>query len=508
MKRISNLLNSFLPVLPYLIVFIYSFYQPSDPDLGWHLKYGEYFWQHGQLLRGNAFSTMMPYYHWANSSWLTDIISYTAYHLGGLFGITLLGASVVMLTFLFFAKAFSLTRWQQILIFPLIIYLEAPVNAVSFRGQQLALLCVGILFYLFSQYEKRPKILWFAIPLFIVWAGFDGEFILGYVLFGLWVVLYFVKKHWQKIFARDSLKERNKKSITNYFEKTKNLLFKERKEMLFLFAILIFSLLATFINPFGYGIHLDALRHIGNPLLKDISEYLPFVYLSQQWWNELAVGVILTFGLFILFFRGKFFELLPTLGGGLVLYILSLQVRRYAWPAYYLVFPLLAMSATFLKPVSKKTTKMASWIILVLLLFIIVWKQYPFTQYSTFTWNDYCRLQTDPCTQQSAQYLITHHLTHNIYTLYSWGGWLIWNYPQIKPSIDGRMHMWVENSYSAFTDYYSVEQNYRDIDKTKFSVAYMSPTKPVYTRLVLLTKEGKWKEVYKDRFSGIFVRKD
>src|SRR6266567_200175 len=101
MKRISKVFNSFLPTLPYLIVFVYSLYQPTDPDLGWHLKYGQYFWQHGMVLRDNTFSTMMPDFHWANTSWLTDIIGYAVYHMGGFLGLAVAGAFFVALTFYF-----------------------------------------------------------------------------------------------------------------------------------------------------------------------------------------------------------------------------------------------------------------------------------------------------------------------------------------------------------------------------------------------------------------------
>ena len=73
-------------ILPYIFVFIASLYLPTDPDLGWHLKYGEYFFQHHQILRDNTFSTMMPQYHWENGSWGTDIITYAIYKLGGFGG--------------------------------------------------------------------------------------------------------------------------------------------------------------------------------------------------------------------------------------------------------------------------------------------------------------------------------------------------------------------------------------------------------------------------------------
>jgi hypothetical protein len=210
--------------------------------------------------------------------------------------------------------------------------------------------------------------------------------------------------------------------------------------------------------------------------------------------------------LFVLGFRGKFLEFLPILGGGLVLFVLSLQIRRYAWPAYYLVLPLIAMIATFLKPDGKKVTKIVTCVILLISTVVVIYFRYPFTTYTNFTWNDYCTVQSDPCSSASAKYLMDHHLAHNLFTLYGWGGWLIWNYPQIKPTIDGRMHLWVENGYSAFTDYYLLEQNEKDINQANYSVVYMTPDKPVYDRLVYLTKIGKWKQVYKDKVAGIFVR--
>ncbi|MCL5432527.1 MAG: hypothetical protein M1524_00215, partial [Patescibacteria group bacterium] len=92
-------------------------------------------------------------------------------------------------------------------------------------------------------------------------------------------------------------------------------------------------------------------------------------------------------------------------------------------------------------------------------------------------------------------------------TLYNWGGWLIWNYPEIKPTIDGRMPFWRNKSgYSGFLDYYAYEQNLKDIDKGKFDIVYVSPSKPIYDRLINLTKENKWKLIYKDKYSGIFIR--
>src|SRR4029078_13720958 len=92
-------------LLPYLFVFIATLYLPRDPDLGWHLKYGEYFFQHYQILRENIYSTLMPHYIWANGSWGTDILTYILYATGGFLGLIIAAAVIVTLTFFFFSKA-------------------------------------------------------------------------------------------------------------------------------------------------------------------------------------------------------------------------------------------------------------------------------------------------------------------------------------------------------------------------------------------------------------------
>ncbi len=67
-----------------------------------------------------------------------------------------------------------------------------------------------------------------------------------------------------------------------------------------------------------------AISHFGSPLLKDISEYLPFEMLTQPWWNQVIVGIGIVLGFIFLFFRGKLSERVPLLGISLVVYALSL----------------------------------------------------------------------------------------------------------------------------------------------------------------------------------------
>lgn len=483
MKRLYSRL---LPLFPYLIVFIYSLYAVGDPDLGWHLKYGEYFFKHGSLLRDNTFSTMMPAYHWANTSWMTDVIAYAVFHALGFLGLSLLGALIVAITFYFVAKVASLTLWEISFLFPFLLYLEQPVNAVSFRGQQFSMLFTVIMFYLFKRSRENPKTLWWAVPLFILWANVNGEFLFGLGLFLLWLILSFVIPRLHKFqFLR---------------------LNEIRKGLIFPVTVFVSSLLGTLLNPFGVGIHEAAISHVGSPLLKYVAEYLPFEMLSQVWWNQVIVAVLIVLAFLYLFFKNKVTQQLPLLFTFLFVFVLSFEVRRYAWPAYYLVIPLLTPVANYFRPDSKKVTEWFTLIYLFVLLGIGIGAKYPFTQLVKYDWNAYCQNQVTKCSPASAAYLSSHHLTDKLFSLYGWGGWLIWNYPQIKPTIDGRMHLWQENGYSAFRDYYDYEQNFKDIDKSPYNIVYMSPDKPIFDQMIRLVNRGKWKQVYDDGVAGIFIR--
>lgn len=503
-----SLLQRFLPALPYLFVFLYTLYVPTDPDLGWHLKNGEFFFQNGHIIRVNVYSQLMPGYVWANTSWLTDIITYGVYIIGGFVGLTILGSLLVALTFYFFSRVAKLTMWDQVFLFPLILYLAQPINAVSFRGQQVSLLFVGILFFLLSLYPKHKKALYLIIPLFLLWANLHGQFILGLALFGLWIVLYYLQsvlKQYLTSLRATKGAQQSHTVVLGLLRHPQMWFPRHAVKALRLFVIIFTgSLFATLVNPFGWEIHVTALSHFGSPLLQNIAEYLPFDMLSTSWWNQVMAGVLLIFGFIMLFIQKKVLTNLPLLGAGIILFLFSFEVRRYAWPAYYLILPLLTPLSAYLKPDDKQMTQILASIFALVLVVMGIVSKFPLTQFTSYSWDQYC-VQIK-CSPKAVEFLIKEDRTENIYTLYSWGGWLIWKYPEVKPVIDGRMHLWNQSGYSAFEEYYALEQNFTDIDRSEYNTVLISPDRPLYDRLIKLENAGKWKMVYNDPNASVFVR--
>lgn len=480
----NKLIAFVLTATLYLAVFIFSINLPTDPDLGWHLKYGEYFFKTGTILRDNIFSTMMSDYRWVNHSWLSDVLIYFVYNSSGFIGISLLGASLVTFTFFVLSRAFNLTLWNKAILFPIILLLVSNVNAVSFRSQMMSYFFTVVLFYILSLYEKNPKSLFLAVPLFLVWANFHGGFIIGLILlFGY-------------LGIKKILEVKDNFNIKIIIPAVK-----------FEFLVVLGILLATLINPFGYGVYLESFNHFGNPWLKYVSEWAAFEDLSQQWWKLIVFVNLYLVGILLLFMNGNLKKNL-TFSALLLLFIgLSFYERRYSWSLYYLSAPILLGISEYFKPSSKSVQKTV--ILLVSSVFLIIathFKNSP-NYYLSMNWDRFCLSASNACSYEAIDFILKNNLTTNLSTPYSWGGWMIWNYPEIKPSIDGRMHLWKDkNGYSAFGEYYTNVQDWESIDKSGYNTVLVLKQKPMFKRLKKLTKERKWRFVYEDDLSAVFVR--
>ncbi|MBI2593781.1 hypothetical protein HYW44_04025 [Candidatus Daviesbacteria bacterium] len=478
----------FLSLLPYIFVFIASLYQPWDTDLGWHLKYGEHFFKYGEILRTNIYSTEMPGFHWANTGWLSDIITYQIFNLGGFLGLTIAASVVITLTFWFFSKAYGLNLFEKVIIFPLLAILESPINEISFRGQLVSILLLGVLMYLLIKTGKKRQII--LVPLlFVFWINLHGQFILGLAILFLFAGLR-ILENLLSFDGKINLSGINKAFLSNKFY----------------IYLAILSVLATLINPFGVNIYKTAFSHFSNKDLQYIVEYLPFEDLSQPWWNQMIFGIFAFLGLVYLFFSDEFKKNLPSIGIVTILYTLSWWVRRYAWSMYYLGIPLLKPLANFIKPDSEKTAKIAAGILFIAYIGSAVYIKLPLSQFTLMNWDIYCAAYNN-CSPKAVEFVRDSGLTDNLLSLYGWGGYMIWNYPEVKPSIDGRMHLWKDDKgYSAFSDYYALEQNWSDVDKSKYNAVLMWKDKPIYTRLEELVSEGRWKKEYEDDLAGVFTR--
>ena len=69
------------------------------------------------------------------------------------------------------------------------------------------------------------------------------------------------------------------------------------------------------------------------------------------------------------------------------------------------------------------------------------------------------------------------------------------------------MVFWQDKSgYKPFLEYLKLEQNRVDIDTSKYDSVYTLKNRPIHSRLLELTREGKWILVFNDGLSAVFIR--
>ena len=69
------------------------------------------------------------------------------------------------------------------------------------------------------------------------------------------------------------------------------------------------------------------------------------------------------------------------------------------------------------------------------------------------------------------------------------------------------MAFWVDGTgYSAFKEYFWLEQNLADMDVSKWDVVWIPPTKPIHTQMENMVSQGKWTRIYRDDLAVIYIR--
>jgi len=493
-NRASRFIPLILVILAYFNVAAGSLFYPLDYDLGWHLKYGQDVVVNHVISSNNTYSVEMPGYHWRNSSWLSDVLRYVLFYVFSFQGLMVAGVVTMVVTFFIFAKAARFSFWESALLFPIVVYMEFPLTSASFRAQLLSFTGIGLVMWIVSVYEQGYKraLVWLP-PLFLVWANIHGGFFLGLVYFVAWSFLWIM----QKVYLANS--ERLSEAL-------------KRHGVPFTMAILA-SVAFTLVNPWGTELYLEhVLVDIGTRFTKEnpeqfLVEWKPLFTNTNLLLNHTVFGLFLLAGIFSLVWKKNIAKYLPIALPVIILYLSSFYTRRFAWTTYFLALPLLGAAVSSVRP--------RQWYLLYgipltvsLIFFGYVWHAnlHNFMFFKT-DWRVYCSLTG--CSPESADYLVQNNLYNlSMYTTYDWGGWLIWNYPLIKPLVDGRMSTWIDDKgYSPFMSYVTYENNWKDINDSEYEVVYLSPGKRhIFNRMLDLVKENKWKIAYRDNNAFVFVR--
>ena len=256
-----------------LIIFI--FYLKGlislDPDFGWRIKAGEYYWNNG-IPKTDIFSYTMPNFPWVDHAWGISLIFHLVNNFLGypvlVFLMSLLSLATILvlsksilkydfskniydkLVFVVYSKYFprlslkpKLKKIFPFSFFPLILATSVFLPFFGVRAQVVSWFMFSVLVYWVSDEKVFKRIKLFLPVFFLIWTNLHGSFALGIVFLFLYLFFKLIKN--RKIFISDNF-------------------------------IGLFSFFATFINPYGIGVWREAWSSASDPKLRwSIAEWMP-----------------------------------------------------------------------------------------------------------------------------------------------------------------------------------------------------------------------------------------
>jgi hypothetical protein len=474
--------------LVYAALLICLIYPYADYDWGWHYRYGEYLLTHGRILREDIFSWTMPGYQWVNHAWLYDPLLYFLYNRVSFFGLSIAGAVSGLLTFYLCVHRARLVFWQQAILAMFFAALSQEAFLQGLRTQVFGLLLFSVLVdLLFREREGQTWPSWAFPVLFWLWVNLHGSFLLGLVIFAIYVScdLLLLK------FREEALPRR-------WFA---------------LAGSFLASVAIAFVNPFTYHAYWEAVRHFGSPLLQDVIEW------RSPEFSEIIGMLFLGYLLLLVgaFVARRNLGDLPWLVIAVSTFYLAVTSRRNV-PVF--LVSTLPFAAMVLKDVRLRVEGLArtsiAFVLMIAIFGIAVFDRRAGLQ---AVWDSsirtYCRYGPN-CSEGLTQYLLRQPPVGRGFNFYDWGGYLIGRGVKAPVFMDGRMHTWERGGYRPMMDYMAmyVRHDLETFDRYQFDWV-MVPTSSNFTRELATHRSvatGRlesdlWEVAYRDDAALYLVRK-
>ncbi len=229
-----------------------------DAGIGWHIRNGQLMLQTHSITRVDSFSATMsgqPWYAW---EWLYDLLIAAIHQVFGLNGVVFYSAAIMAATFVL-VFYLAMRRGGSLPITFLLLVLSMGASAIHFlaRPHILSWLLTVIWFELLDSAasgampEKSRRIFWLP-ALMLLWVNLHGGFLLGFALLGVYLAGGTIE-----YFTDGERREENGRWLRR------------------LGQVSSLSLLASFVNPYGYKLHLHIYQYLSDRfLMNHVSEFL------------------------------------------------------------------------------------------------------------------------------------------------------------------------------------------------------------------------------------------
>ena len=228
-----------------------------DGGTGWHIRNGQLILQTHSITRVDPFSATMSGQAWYAWEWLYDVLVAAIHHALGLNGVVFYTAAIMAATFVLVFH-FAMRRGGSLPITLFMLVLSLGASAVHFlaRPHVVSWLFTVIWFDLLDSASVaaepgKTRRVFFLPLLMLLWVNLHGGFLLGFALLAVYLVGSGV----------EYLTTPDRREVVGTWLKRLGL-------------VSVLSFAASFVNPYGYKLHLHIYRYLSDRFLMDhVSEF-------------------------------------------------------------------------------------------------------------------------------------------------------------------------------------------------------------------------------------------
>lgn len=460
-----------------LFTFFFCGQSIADPDIWWHLRDAQILMQQHHWVRVDQFSYTVAGTPWVNSEWLSELVFYGIWRLGGVAAL-FVGYVVIVELLMIGILALAYRASDSIKASALAGAVAVVLAVVNFGPRTILFgwaCLLALMFVLWKLMRTGDAPLWTVPLIFLLWVNLHGSWLIGLVVFGIVAGSGFVPGTWGKIIAERWTPV-------------------QRRKLLLTVAAIVPVL---FVNPYGYKevfYPFDlAFRQKLN--VEHVVEWASLNFHESR--GKIVCGLLLL--LFLLALAGRRQWKLAEVGMVAFGLYLSLTYVRFLFPAAILIAPVLARQMDFLPPYHKKVDKPWLNAIFSAALLAVVLHRWPTTQ----------KINEDLAKKMplgGVHYLQTHIATGDrVFNHYMYGGWMIWSQPSVPTFIDSRTDIFEYKGILAdYLNAIGLKDSLAIIDRHHARYIFFPSKDDPFTYFIRHAKG--WHVIYDDGVSCIFER--
>jgi hypothetical protein len=458
----------------------------ADPDFWWHLRTGQLILQTHAIPHSDPFSYTMVGKPWITHEWLSEILMYALFRLGG-YGLLIFTFSIFITAafFLAYLRSSAGTR-PYVAGFVLLLGAVSTAPTWGVRPQMISFFLASLFLFLLDRFKNKGNLYFLApLPLIMLfWVNLHAGYFLGLVLIVIFIAGGFVDLLFSGLIKREQVL--SAPSI---------------KSILTMCITLGVCILVTLVNPNGMLIIIYPFQTLTSSSMQQFIQEWFSPDFHQLMWQPLAWLILALIGVGMISKKAiSTTNILLTIGFGYAALISMRNIPFFALAA----IPVLADQVGSLINIHTAVYSpgrlfrlmvpiLLSGILLITCLrFILVVQEQPRTELENFP-------------KTAVDWLQNNAPAGNLFNSYNWGGYLIWRlFPQVRVYIDGRADVYGDAFIFDYLSIYNAEPGWEDkLNAQDIQTVLVESNAPLAGAL---RQSPAWHVSFSDKLSIIFVR--